>query len=52
VDWPRGDGAGLTLRVLVDATAIPRDRGGVGRHLDGILPALAGLEETACPSRW
>src|SRR3712207_5854096 len=34
----------MTLRVLVDATAIPRDRGGVGRYLDGILPALAGLD--------
>jgi glycosyltransferase involved in cell wall biosynthesis len=30
----------MTLRVLVDVTAIPRDRGGVGRYLDGILPAL------------
>jgi glycosyltransferase involved in cell wall biosynthesis len=30
----------VTLRVLVDVTAIPRDRGGVGRYLDGVLPAL------------
>lgn len=29
------------LRVLVDATAVPADRGGVGRYLDGLLPALA-----------
>ncbi len=28
-------------RVLVDATAIPPDRGGVGRYLDGLLGALA-----------
>ena len=28
-------------RILVDATAIPRDRGGVGRYLDGLLAALA-----------
>jgi glycosyltransferase involved in cell wall biosynthesis len=34
----------MTLRVLVDVTAIPRDRGGVGRYLDGILPALGGLD--------
>lgn len=30
-----------TPRVLVDATAIPADRGGVGRYLDGLLAALA-----------
>jgi glycosyltransferase involved in cell wall biosynthesis len=30
----------MTVRVLVDVTAIPRDRGGVGRYLDGVLPAL------------
>ena len=34
----------MTLRVLVDVTAIPRDRGGVGRYLDGVLPALAALD--------
>ncbi len=27
-------------RVLVDATAIPADRGGVGRYVDELLPAL------------
>ena len=27
-------------RVLVDATAVPADRGGVGRYVDGLLPAL------------
>lgn len=29
------------LRVAVDATAIPVDRGGVGRYVDNLLPALA-----------
>jgi glycosyltransferase involved in cell wall biosynthesis len=28
-------------RVLVDASAVPADRGGVGRYVDGLLPALA-----------
>jgi glycosyltransferase involved in cell wall biosynthesis len=28
-------------RVLVDATAVPADRGGVGRYVDGLIPALA-----------
>jgi glycosyltransferase involved in cell wall biosynthesis len=28
-------------RVLVDATPVPADRGGVGRYIDGLLPALA-----------
>ncbi len=32
-----------TLRVLVDATAVPADRGGVGRYVDQLLPALAEL---------
>jgi glycosyltransferase involved in cell wall biosynthesis len=27
--------------VLVDATAVPADRGGVGRYVDGLIPALA-----------
>ncbi|WP_250442525.1 glycosyltransferase family 1 protein [Actinotalea sp. C106] len=30
----------MTPRVLVDATAIPADRGGVGRYVDELLPAL------------
>jgi len=29
------------MRVLVDATAVPADRGGVGRYVDELLPALA-----------
>src|SRR6185437_2755016 len=28
-------------RVLVDATAVPADRGGVGRYVDGLLGALS-----------
>lgn len=31
------------MRVLVDATAIPADRGGVGRYVDALLPELAAL---------
>ena len=27
-------------RVLVDATAVPADRGGVGRYVDGLIEAL------------
>ncbi|MGY5885418.1 glycosyltransferase family 4 protein [Modestobacter lacusdianchii] len=30
----------MSVRVLVDVTAIPQDRGGVGRYLDGVLPEL------------
>ena len=30
-----------TPRVLVDATAVPADRGGVGRYVDGLLAALS-----------
>ena len=29
------------MRLLIDATAIPADRGGVGRYVDALLPALA-----------
>ena len=39
------------LRVLVDATAVPPDRSGVGRYVDMLLPALgrAGLDvRVAC----
>jgi glycosyltransferase involved in cell wall biosynthesis len=31
-----------TPRVLLDATAVPADRGGVGRYVDGLIGALAG----------
>ena len=33
----------MSGRVLVDATAVPADRGGVGRYVDGLLAALAEL---------
>lgn len=29
------------MKILIDATAIPADRGGVGRYVDALLPALA-----------
>jgi len=29
------------MRLLIDATAIPADRGGVGRYVDAMVPALA-----------
>ncbi|MCW2540735.1 MAG: glycosyl transferase, group 1 [Frankiales bacterium] len=32
------------LSVLFDATAVPADRGGVGRYVDNLLPALADLD--------
>jgi glycosyltransferase involved in cell wall biosynthesis len=31
-------------RVLVDATAVPADRGGLGRYVDGLLAALAAMD--------
>ena len=31
----------MAPRVLVDATAVPADRGGVGRYVDGLIPALS-----------
>jgi len=31
-------------RVLLDATAVPADRGGLGRYVDGLLSALAALD--------
>ncbi|KQS58073.1 glycosyl transferase family 1 [Geodermatophilus sp. Leaf369] len=34
----------MTVRVLVDATAVPVDRGGVGRYLDALLPELGTLD--------
>ncbi|MCW2714695.1 MAG: glycosyl transferase group 1 [Frankiales bacterium] len=33
----------MSARVLVDATAVPADRGGVGRYVDGLISALADL---------
>ena len=42
------------MRLLLDATAIPADRGGVGRYVDALLPALVaeGIDlVVACQSR-
>ncbi len=33
----------MSARVLVDATAVPADRGGVGRYVDGLISALADV---------
>ena len=33
----------MAPRVLVDATAVPADRGGVGRYVDGLLTALDAM---------
>jgi len=35
-------GSGGPPRVLLDATAVPADRGGVGRYVDGLVGALSG----------
>ncbi|MDP9395816.1 MAG: glycosyltransferase family 4 protein [Actinomycetota bacterium] len=34
----------MALRVLVDATAVPADRGGAGRYIDGLVAALTGTD--------
>lgn len=38
--------AGRPPRVLIDATSVPADRGGVGRYVDGLLGALGKLTGT------
>lgn len=38
---------GRPPRVLVDATSVPADRGGVGRYVDGLLGALCRVSGTA-----
>jgi len=43
VKLPRSESTlpgGTSPRVLIDATAVPADRGGVGRYVDGLLSAL------------
>jgi hypothetical protein len=35
--------AGRPPRVLVDATSVPADRGGVGRYVDGLLGGLGAV---------
>ena len=41
------------MRVVLDATAIPADRGGVGRYVDALLPPLAAEVDlvVACQER-
>jgi glycosyltransferase involved in cell wall biosynthesis len=39
------------LRVLLDATSIPADRGGVGRYVDGLVSQLGAEAIVACQSR-
>jgi glycosyltransferase involved in cell wall biosynthesis len=39
--------AGRPPRVLVDATSVPADRGGVGRYVDGLLGGLGRMIGTA-----
>ncbi|MHB2022614.1 MAG: glycosyltransferase family 4 protein [Mycobacteriales bacterium] len=34
----------MAPRVLVDATAVPADRGGVGRYVDGLIAALGSAD--------
>jgi len=34
----------VSARVLVDATAVPADRGGVGRYVDGLIAALHDVQ--------
>ena len=34
----------MAPRVLVDATAVPADRGGVGRYVDGLIAALGAAD--------
>ncbi len=34
----------MPLRVLVDATAVAADRGGVGRYVDGLIGSLASVD--------
>ena len=34
----------MAPRVLVDATAVPADRGGVGRYVDGLIAALGRVD--------
>jgi len=38
-------GQQVPLRVLIDATSIPADRGGVGRYLEQLIPALARRDD-------
>ena len=37
--------SGRPFRVLIDATSVPADRGGVGRYVDGLLRALGEIAD-------
>src|SRR3984957_13784171 len=39
-----GSTCAVGLRVLVDATDVPTDRGALGRYVDGLIGALAGTD--------
>ncbi len=39
------------LTVLIDATAVPADRGGVGRYVDGVVSELQGQVVVVCQER-
>lgn len=39
----RPEGAGDVVRVLIDATALPQNRGGVGRYVDELVTRLPSL---------
>jgi glycosyltransferase involved in cell wall biosynthesis len=39
-------GPEATPRVLLDATSVPADRGGVGRYVDGLLSALGSIDRS------
>src|SRR6266550_8569210 len=45
-DGPARGSKGVSVgpRVLVDATAVPADRGGVGRYVDGLISALGAAD--------
>ena len=44
--------AGRPPRVLIDATSVPADRGGVGRYVDGLLGALGKVCGSASTWPW
>ena len=41
----------VAVPALIDATAVPADRGGVGRYVDGVIAALDGPFFIACQAR-
>lgn len=41
----------MSMRVLIDATALPQNRGGVGRYVEGLVGALPGDVVVVCQER-